>query len=84
MERYLETADRIRNDPDKERRESEGFCRWCYYTSSVGVDWSFPCMVCEEEMLMTRNRVCADCAKEHRLCRRCGGDLDMRARRRKW
>jgi hypothetical protein len=83
MERYLERADRMKTDPEKEKRESAHYCRWCYYTSFVGVDWTTPCMVCDEEVF-GRNKVCETCAVEHRLCRKCGGDLDMRARRRKW
>ena len=30
------------------------------------------------------DRLCMDCAKKHHLCKHCGGDISMRARRKDW
>lgn len=84
MDHYLETAEKLQSDPEREKRESACICKWCFYMSSVGVDWTRPCIVCGVEMPLTRDKVCLMCAKEHHLCVKCGGDLDLRIKRRKW
>lgn len=28
--------------------------------------------------------ICENCARTHNLCRHCGGDIEMKERRRKW
>ena len=83
MDHYIEAVDRLRTDPAKDKRETNMRCKWCYYMSFVGVDSTVPCMVCGTDVY-GRGKVCAKCAQEHKLCVRCGGDLDMRPRRRKW
>lgn len=79
-------------DPNRELRlETALECKSCFYLhrSRVGgaamTYWT--CGVCGKEDLhgsTATPRVCISCAKEHQLCRNCGGDLHMRERRRKF
>lgn len=82
--RSFESDDKI----DQRMKAME--CRACFYLSSrIGgqafSEWT--CGVCASDQMHSSTatpRVCSDCAREHSLCTYCGGDLEMRERRRNW
>lgn len=78
-------------DQDKGRRFEQGHCLSCHYFRSyrvggaVGTRWH--CGICGSEQWSGStavDKVCLPCAKEHKLCTQCGGDVEMRDRRRNW
>lgn len=85
----LQLADDLKNDPRKEERLARCECPACFYFSRIGgaAMTRRLCMSCGKiELYGSTNTdaLCPDCAKEHSLCKHCGGDLDMRTRRRNW
>lgn len=46
-----------------------------------------PCMCCYKPVMYgstATDALCMDCAREHDLCKRCGGDIELRTRRKDW
>jgi hypothetical protein len=86
----LERARRAEQDVDRQARLAKGFCVSCHYViGRIGgaAMTSQPCACClAPQMYASTNTdaLCLPCAKEHSLCKHCGGDLDMRERRRNW
>lgn len=86
---YVRMAERFNSDSDKQARKSRHQCKTCWYIlGKVGgaAMTVRPCACCAEEQ--TYGSTCTDvlclkCAKEHELCAHCGGDIDMRERRKK-
>lgn len=78
-------------DALKDRRLEVCECRTCHYIRSGRIGGcamtAWFCGLCGKESLAGSTntpRVCQDCGKKHSICTHCGGDLDMRDRRRKW
>lgn len=78
-------------DTRAEERAKALECKRCFYlrrsrlAGQAFTDWF--CGLCgsREVWGCTHTpKVCKTCAKEHKLCTECGGDLDMRDQRRKW
>lgn len=86
----IKRAERLRDDPDRDKRVASAQCRWCYYYlgRAGGAAMTFKrCAGCGTEMLFGSTNtdvLCTACATEHKLCRHCGGDSEMRPMRRKW
>lgn len=85
---YIELGEQLKTDPDKKIRLEENECMSCYYVfhSRVGgsVLTTAECGICGKEMHYGNTCVdvlCDDCAKQYELCKRCGGDINMRVRR---
>lgn len=85
----VKRAEKVANDTEKEARLNAQLCKACHYFERIGGQ-AFtmrPCMSCgsEEKYSSTVTDVlCKSCAKEGDLCKRCGGDLEMRVKRRIW
>jgi predicted nucleic acid-binding Zn ribbon protein len=83
-------ATRLQDDPEREKRVAAGLCRWCYYAAGRlgGASMTTqPCASCGEDQMYgstATDALCLPCAKEHSLCKRCGGDRETRTLRRKW
>lgn len=83
----LSLYEKFKKDPEKEQRYKEQECLVCYYRSGrVGgsVVTSTECGKCETLMHFGNTCVdvlCKKCAKELRLCKHCGGDIDCKNRR---
>lgn len=76
------------NDPRRPERLEVQECRVCFYARSRigGATCSeAPCGLCGK-MLYSGNTcvdvLCKDCARDKRLCVLCGGDVEMKNRRR--
>lgn len=87
----ISAAERCKKDADREKRLGALECPSCFYIRSSRVGGAsmttWYCGVCAEEGLHGSTavpRVCRRCAEKHSLCVQCGGDLNMRERRRKW
>jgi hypothetical protein len=77
----------MRDDRRKDRLK-KGECRTCFYirNSRIGgaAMTSRPCGICGwDQMYGSTNTdvLCMKCAEIHKLCKYCGGDLEMRTRR---
>lgn len=85
---YTRMAERFDGDTDKKERLSECKCKSCFYFfhSRMGgaAMTTIDCGICDKETLFGSTAVepiCKDCARENSLCVQCGGDLDMKIRR---
>lgn len=82
-ESNVEDANRYTNDVDKAERIKQGKCKYCYYmaTSMAGQVITVQlCGICDIDMTFgstATDALCATCATEHKLCKKCGGDIDM-------
>ena len=89
-ESLIERATRLQADAKRTERLEAGLCRWCFYAAGrIGgaAMTTQPCAACKEDQLYSStctDVLCLPCAKEHDLCKRCGGDREMRTLRRKW
>jgi hypothetical protein len=85
----IELARKLLEDPDRKERLVAHRCKSCFYFRSMGGSaiTRQPCACCgKPDAYASTNTdvLCLECAKEHSLCKKCGGDLEMRERRRKW
>lgn len=76
----------IIKDPALTERLKESFCQLCYYSSRIGgcMMTSQQCGMCEKVMGFGNTCVdvlCKECALKHKLCRRCGGSVTGKQRR---
>lgn len=86
---YVEMASKMELDPGKEQRIKKGECVACFYTSRIGgaMITTRACGLCGKSEVYSStatDALCPECAKKHNLCKHCGGDIDMKARRKKW
>lgn len=82
-------AKELENDDRVEDRTARHLCKACYYSSRIGgaAITTQECMCCGEVQTYgstSTDALCKPCAIKHSLCKRCGGDLEMRTKRRKW
>lgn len=89
VQSLLETARRIDADEDRDARLKKMLCKACHYPSRLAGQ-AITCRRCagcgSEEVYSSTDTcvLCRPCAVQSELCRRCGGDLHMRVRRRVW
>ena len=74
------------NDEDKAARILAQECQGCFYLRKAGgaMMTSRQCGLCDTEVHSCNtciDRLCTDCARKNRLCKHCGGDIDMKQRR---
>lgn len=78
------------NDSRRAERLKKHECKACFYIRGKlgGAAMTHrACGICGEDQLYSNTNtdvLCRDCAVKHNLCKHCGGDLDMRPKRRKW
>lgn len=85
----LDLAMMLKIDHNKKERLNANQCVWCFYGSRIGgaAMSHNKCMSCnKEEMYSSTDTdvLCLPCAKEHKLCKHCGADLELRVGRRNW
>lgn len=85
----IDLANAMKEDRRRAEREERGECKSCFYTSRVGgcAITLRKCMCCGVEVAYSSTAtdvLCKPCALKHKLCRHCGGDRDMRTRRKSW
>ena len=86
----IKEAKEMEFDTDRAARLKALLCKLCYYrggriAGQAFTEWN--CAVCgkaDQHPNTATPVVCADCAKEHSLCRDCGADLELRTKRRKF
>jgi hypothetical protein len=84
----LEKAVRFATDNLKSRRTEQQECRYCFYLHSERIGGraitTGECGICGEIMMFNftcTDAVCPECATKYQLCKHCGGDIDMRVKR---
>ena len=83
----IENARQLTEDPDKAKRKEENQCPACFYVFGRMGGASIthrPCGICEKDMMFgstCTDSICDECASENGLCKHCGGDIDMKHRR---
>lgn len=85
----LELAAQMTNDPDKATRIEAHLCKACFYASRMGgaAMTMRTCGCCGSEELYgstDTDAFCKPCATKNDLCKHCGGDIEMRVRRKNW
>lgn len=89
VQRMIEDAKEIEDDTRRKERIEAHECKACFYSSRIGgaAMTSQACMSCGTDQMYgstNTDALCMTCAMEHVLCKHCGGDLEMRTRRRVW
>lgn len=82
-------AQEIAGDSRKRDRLVRHECRSCFYGSGIAgaAITHRPCMCCGKNVMYgstATDVLCMACAVQHTLCRHCGGDLELRTRRKDW
>lgn len=85
----LELAQRVATDYEAADRRARLECKACYHFPRWGgtAITESKCGICGETIMnasTNTDAICKPCAEEHDLCRHCGGDREMRTRRRRW
>lgn len=90
IQSVLDYAHQLETDPQQEERVARQLCKACFYgpprLGGAAVT-SQPCMCCgEDQMYGSTNTdvLCENCAKDHGLCKHCGGDFEIRTDRKDW
>ncbi len=86
IESTLEAAEKYRSDPNREKRKEMAECLVCSEARRIGgcAMTTAICGICGKELLFGNTCVdvlCLDCAKANQLCKHCGGDIDLKDRR---
>jgi ribosomal protein S27E len=86
---HLALAERIRSDSEKKDRIEACLCKACHYFSQLGgaAITNRECAGCGKDQTFgstATDALCLDCANTHSLCKRCGGDREMRVKRNTW
>lgn len=90
VDTQIKRTERMTADAQKEDRLKRYECKACFYVRGKlgGAAITYrPCGICGVmQMYGSTNTdvLCRPCAVEHGLCKHCGGDIDMRAKRRNW
>ena len=89
VDNAIKLARDLENDSDKDGRLLRQRCKAChYFTGIAGQAFTTqPCACCGKPQTYSSRStdvLCMECAKEHDLCKHCGGDIEMRTQRRDW
>jgi len=84
----IESSKKAEIDSDRKNRLKERLCKYCYYLRgeviACAAMTTTTCQICGKEMLFGSthtDKVCTDCAKNHKLCKQCLADVDFKTRR---
>lgn len=89
IDHFLDDARCIQEDLEKEQRLQKWLCAGCHYFPRMGgaAMTQRPCACCGVDQLYgstATDLLCTECASKHQLCKRCGSDIGLNGRRRKW
>lgn len=89
VESIISRAKIIERDELKQERINAQECKSCFYQDRIGgaAITDRECMCCgkiQQYGSTATNALCKPCATKHSLCKHCGGDVELRVRRRKW
>ena len=91
--KWIELSNAIVQDTYKTERLNRHECKTCFYSTKFlgrigGAAITFrPCMSCgksEYYPSTITDVLCLECAKKHKLCKHCGGDIKMNLKRKNW
>jgi hypothetical protein len=82
----MKLAEKLRDDPDRERRLASHRCLACFYfTGLAGQAFTQrDCGACgcsQTYPSTSTDALCMPCAQDRFLCKHCGGDLELRTDR---
>lgn len=82
-------SDAIQADSEADQRRARQLCKACYYFTGLGgaAITTQPCMSCQVDQTYgstNTDALCMPCAQAGSLCKHCGADVDLKARRQKW
>lgn len=84
----ISRAERVSTDADKELRVAAQECKSCWYLSRPRIGGAAmtarECSICGTDQIFSSTNtdpLCKPCAQENSLCCHCGGDIDMKNRR---
>lgn len=85
----LKMATLVQTDPDAALRKERHVCVACHYFNRLAGSafTEAACACCgklEAYSSTATDTLCLDCARDHTLCKRCGGDINMDTARRNW
>lgn len=86
----VKTVEKATTDAEQALRLAKHICITCHYIRGrIGgaAMTTQPCSCCLTPVMYSStatDELCLPCAQEHKLCKRCGGDLEMRTGRRNW
>lgn len=83
---YVDKCQRIINDTNRESRLKDQLCVVCYESDKIGgcAITRKPCDACQTPVTYSStytDMLCHLCAKNHKLCKHCGGDIQLKRRR---
>ena len=89
VKEWIELAEEASKDTRKALRLEICECKACFYSSRIGgnVITTRACAICGRDRTYESSAtdvLCLGCATENKLCAHCGGDLEMRVRRKDW
>jgi hypothetical protein len=89
IENAINLAKKLTEDPDENIRYLKSLCKACYYFSSISGQalTERECMCCNKLQNYSStftDALCSGCAKKYSLCKHCGGDFNLRIKRRSW
>ena len=89
VDSIIQRAKEIETDARKDERVAAQLCKACFYGSHIGGSAMThrPCMSCGQDQMYASTYtdvLCKPCAVEGKLCKHCGGDIDMKVGRRNW
>ena len=89
VKEWIDLAEEVSKDTRKALRLERCECKACFYSSRVGGNAITirACAICGIDQVYgssCTDVLCLGCATDHLLCNHCGGDLEMRVRRKDW
>ncbi len=85
---YIQNAQNAEKDSERKKRLESNLCKYCYYLRGSIIAGAAitttTCMICSKEMTFgstATDKICSECAKNHKLCKRCISDIDYKERR---
>lgn len=89
VQSWIDLALEVSTDSRSKERGEAQECKACFYASRIGgaAVTSRACMRCHQKQhygSTSTDVLCKTCARDGMLCKHCGGDMEMRARRRNW
>lgn len=75
---------KLATDPQKKERREDARCICCFYRGSTIAGSAMTqsqCGICEKELLSgstKTDKLCKECAINHKLCRDCGSTIDLK------
>ena len=82
----LEWAKKLISDTQRDERKEKQECVCCFFGGRIGGSMitQVECAYCDKVLTFANtctDVMCTDCARERRLCKHCGADIELKNRR---